>query len=72
MKTFQSIREARKPQGKQVHSSKAKVRGKNVPVLVYQDRKGFTAYIDGDMLDTFKSKSDAVKGAEAILKDLGR
>ena len=72
MKTFQNIREARKPQGKKVHSSKAKVRGKNVPVEVYQDRKGFTAYVDGDMLDAFKSKNDAVKGAEAILKDLGR
>jgi|TARA_Y100000389_G_C17302076_1_gene433482 hypothetical protein len=72
LKTFEQIREAKKPQGKKVHSGTEKVRGKKIPYEVWKGSKGYTAYVDGDMLDTFKSEKDAVKGAQAILKDLAR
>lgn len=74
MKTFQQIREAKKPDGKEVFNgfSKTKVRGKKISIKVIKDRKGYTAYVDGDRLDTFRSEKDAIKGAETIIKDLAR
>jgi hypothetical protein len=69
MKTFAELREAAKPQtfgGEQVFSKKM---GK-YPVVINKDKKGYSAFIDGDFLDTFKSESDAMKAIQQMLKAL--
>ncbi len=70
MKSFAEIREAAKPKtcgGEQVYSKKM---GK-YPVVINKDRKGYSAFIDGDFLDTFKSESDAMKAIKTTLKAIG-
>lgn len=69
MKSFAELREAAKPKtfgGQQVFSKKM---GK-YPVVINKDRKGYSAFIDGDFLDTFKSESDAMKAIQQMLKAL--
>jgi hypothetical protein len=66
MKTFLQIREKKSPEGKVVFNKKID----RVPVKITQDSKGFTVYIDGDMLDVFKSKSEAEKTAKTVVKEL--
>lgn len=66
MKTFQELREARKPEGDVVFNKKIM----KVPVKIVKGKKGFTAYVDGDMLDTFRSQREAEKAAETIIKEL--
>jgi len=69
MKTFAELREAANPKtfgGQKVFSKKM---GK-YPVVINKDKKGYSAFIDGDFLDTFKTESDAMKGIEAMLKAL--
>ena len=69
MKSFAEIREAAKPKtsgGEQVFSKKM---GK-YPVVINKDKKGYSAFIDGDFLDTFKTESDAMKAIQQMLKAL--
>ena len=69
MKSFAEIREAAKPKtfgGQQVFKKKM---GK-YPVVINKDKKGYSAFIDGDFLDTFKSESDAMKAIQQMLKAL--
>ena len=69
MKSFAELREAAKPKtfgGQQVFSKKM---GK-YPVVINKDNKGYSAFIDGDFLDTFKSESDAMKAIQQMLKAL--
>ena len=69
MKSFAEIREAASPKtfgGKNVFKKKM---GK-YPVVINKDNKGYSAFIDGDYLDTFKSESDAMKAIETMLKAL--
>jgi hypothetical protein len=66
MKTFQQIREAKAPKGEVVFDKKIQ----KVPVKIVKDKKGFTAYVDGDMLDTFRNQKEAQKAAETIIKEL--
>lgn len=67
MKTFKSIREASKmPKGDHVFAKKV---GK-VNVMVHQDKKGFTTYIDGDKLDTYRSQKEAEKMGVAFAKEM--
>ena len=66
MKTFQQIREAKAPKGEVVFDKKIQ----KVPVKIVKDKKGFTAYVDGDMLDTFRNHKEAQKAAETIIKEL--
>ena len=67
MKTFKDIREAKKsPSGDIVVDKKIK----RIPIKVMKDKKGFTAYIDGDKLDTFRSKKDAMKSIQMAIKEL--
>ena len=66
MKTFQQIREAKSPKGEVVFDKKIQ----RVPVKIVKDKKGFTAYVDGDMLDTFRNQKEAQKAAETIIKEL--
>ena len=66
MKSFKDIREAKKVSGEVVFDKKIK----RIPVKITKDKKGFTAYVDGDKLDTFRSEKDAKKGIDTIIKEL--
>ena len=64
MKTFSELREATK--NKVVFNKKID----RVPVRIEKDSKGFTVYIDGDRLDTFKTQKEAEKTAQTVVKEL--
>jgi len=66
MKTFSQIREltGRKPEGKVVFNKKVG----RIQVMVYQERNGFVAYVDGDRLDRYRSKNEAEKAATEFVK----
>jgi len=66
MKTYQQIRETKSPKGEVIFDKKIQ----KVPVKIVKDKKGFTAYVDGDMLDTFRNQKEAQKAAETIIKEL--
>ena len=65
MKTFSELRE-KKTQGKVVYDKKIN----RISTKVMKDSKGFTAYIDGDKLDTFRSENDAKKAITMAIKEL--
>ena len=77
MKSFAEIREATKVyrgmspgkplQGEIVFKKKM---GK-YPVAINKDKGKFHAYIDGDLLDSFRSEADAMKGIKTALKAIG-
>ena len=66
MKTFAQIREltGRKPSGKQVVNKKIG----RIQIQVYKEPSGFTAYVDGDRLDRYRSEKEALKAAEEFIK----
>ena len=66
MKTFAQIREltGRKPTGQMVVNKKI---GK-IQVMVHKERSGFVTYIDGDRLDSYRSKDEAEKAATEFIK----
>jgi hypothetical protein len=66
MKTFRDIREASAPKGDVVFDKKIN----RVPVKITKTSKGFVLHVDGDMLDTFKSQSEAEKTAQTVIKEL--
>ena len=66
MKLFTEVRR-KQPEGEVVYDKKIK----KLPVKIMKDKKGYTAYIDGDKLDTFRSEKDAKKGIEQMIKALG-
>ena len=70
MKTFRQIREltGRKPEGQVVVNKKIG----RIQIMVYKERIGFVAYVDGDRLDVYKSKAQAEKAATEFLKVLKR
>ena len=65
MKTFSEVRK-QKPQGEVVYDKKIN----RIPTKILKDGKGFTAYIDGDKLDTFRSENDAKKAITMAIKEL--
>ena len=65
MKTFSEVRN-KKPQGEVVYDKKIN----RIPTKVLKDNNGFTAYIDGDKLDTFRSENDAKKAITMAIKEL--
>ena len=65
MKTFSELRE-KKIQGEVVYDKKIN----RISTKVLKDSKGYTAYIDGDRLDTYKSEKDAKKGIDFAIKEL--
>jgi hypothetical protein len=67
MKTFSELREKKSPKGEVVFNKKM---GK-YPVKIFKDEKGYMAFIDGDLLDTYRSESDAKKGIQTALKAIG-
>ena len=68
MKSFLQLREltGRKPEGQAVVNKKLG----RIQVMVYKERNGFVAYIDGDRLDTYKTKNEAEKAATQFIKVL--
>ena len=70
MKTFNQVREitGRKPEGQLVVNKKLG----RIQVQVYKERNGFVAYIDGDRLDSYKSKNEAEKAATQFIKVLNK
>jgi len=54
------------PAGDHVFSKKVN----KVNVMVHKDTKGFTAYIDGDKLDTYRSQKEAEKMGVAFAKEM--
>ena len=65
MKTFRQLSEA-STKGKSVFKKKMN----KIDVEIMKDSKGFTAYVDGDKLDTFRSQSEAEKAAKTVIKEL--
>ena len=65
MKTFSELRE-KKTQGEVVYDKKIN----RISTKVLKDKKGYTAYIDGDKLDTFRSENDAKKAITMAIKEL--
>jgi len=39
-------------------------------VMVYKERNGYVAYIDGDRLDSYRTKNEAEKAATEFVKVL--
>jgi len=66
MKTFKEIREKVKKSDEVVFNKKVN----KIAVKITKNSKGYTAYVDGDKLDTFKSQSEAEKTAKAVIKEL--
>jgi hypothetical protein len=69
MKNFKEIREASKkkmPPGEHVFDKKV---GK-VHVMVHKNTKGFTVYIDGEKLDTYRSQKEAEKMGVTFAKEM--
>lgn len=68
MKTFGQIREltGRKPEGQLMVNKKVG----RVQIMVYKERNGFVAYVDGDRLDRYKTKAEAEKAATEFIKVL--
>jgi hypothetical protein len=68
MKIFKQLRaEAKKmPAGDHVFSTKVKKHA----VMVHKDKKGFTVYIDGEKLDTYRSQKEAEKMGVTFAKEM--
>ena len=66
MKTFGQIREltGRKPEGQLMVNKKIG----RIQIMIYKERNGFVAYVDGDRLDRYKTKVDAEKAATEFIK----
>jgi len=68
MKTFIELRERVKkmPPGEHVFDKKVN----KTHVMVHKDKKGFTVYIDGEKLDTYRSQKEAEKMGVAFAKEM--
>ena len=66
MTTFTHLREltGRKPEGQLMVNKKIG----RLQVMVYKEKNGFVAYIDGDRLDRYRSKQEAEKAAMEFIK----
>ena len=66
MKTFNDLREltGRQPEGQLLVNKKMG----RIQVQVYKERNGFVTYIDGDRLDSYRSKQEAEKAAKEFIK----
>ena len=65
MKSFTEIRK-KSASGEVVYDKKIK----RMPVKIMKDKDGYTAYIDGDRLDTYRSERDAKRGIDFAIKEL--
>ena len=65
MKLFSEIRN-KMPAGEHVFSKTVK----RHKVMIHKDKKGFSVYIDGDKLDTYRSQKEAEKMGVAFAKEM--
>jgi len=65
MINFSELRQ-RNPKGEVVWSK----RYRRIKTEIQKTDKGFVAYVDGDMLDTFRNMRDAQKSIETAIKEL--
>jgi len=63
MKKFKSLRN-KMPPGE--HVSDKKING--FEVMVHKDKGKYIAYVDGDALDSYKSKNEAEKAAAQFIR----
>jgi len=68
MKSFSQLREltGRKPEGQMVVNKRVN----RVKIMVHKERNGYVAYVDGDRLDSYRSKNEAEKAATEFVKVL--
>jgi hypothetical protein len=68
MKSFTQLREltGRKPEGKPLVDKRVG----RVKIKVHKERNGYVAYVDGDRLDSYRSKNEAEKAATEFVKAL--
>lgn len=68
MKKFFQIREltGRKPEGQVVVNKKVG----RIQIMVHKERNGYVAYVDGDRLDSYRTKNEAEKAATEFVKVL--
>ena len=66
MKTFTQLREltGRKPEGKPLVDKRVG----RIKIKVHKERNGYVAYVDGDRLDSYRSKNEAEKAATEFVK----
>lgn len=68
MKTFSEIRKKHAgPSGDAVLNKKLN----GIKVQIFKDKgNSFVAWVDGDRLDSFKTKQDAEKAVKAVIREL--
>jgi predicted transcriptional regulator len=68
MKSYFQLREltGRRPEGQLVVNKKLG----RIRVMIYKERNGFVAYVDGDRLDRYRTKQEAEKAVTEIIKVL--
>lgn len=66
MKIFSEIRKNNKIEGQTVFSKVVKKH----KVMISKTDKGFTVYIDGDKLDTYRSQREAEKMGKTFAKEM--
>jgi predicted transcriptional regulator len=68
MKSYFQLREltGRRPEGQLVVNKKLG----RIQVMIYKERNGFVAYVDGDRLDRYRTKQEAEKAVTEIIKVL--
>ena len=66
MKPFNDLREltGRKTEGQLLVNKKMG----RIQIQVYKERNGFVTYIDGDRLDSYRSKQEAEKAGKEFIK----
>ena len=66
MKSFKKLRESlgRMPKGDHVWDKKIK----GIKTMIHKDGSKFTAYIDGDRLDSYRSQKEAEKMITTFMK----
>ena len=68
MKKFSDLRElaGRKPKGEVVSNETLRVRGNKIKVQIRKDMGKFTVYIDGDVLDAYRTQKEAEKASKTF------
>ena len=66
MKSFKNIREKKMPDGEHVFQKKVNTH----TVMIHKDKKGFSVYIDGDKLDTYRNQKEAEKMGITFAKEM--
>jgi len=68
MKQFSQLREltGRRPEGQLMVNKKLG----RIQVMIYKEKNGYVAYIDGDRLDSYRTKNEAEKAATEFVKVL--